>query len=61
MNGALIILLILVVPYLAMNVRRLILGRRWALGVCTLAKEWEQRESAKRAANRAAAQADTAA
>ena len=54
MNGALIILLVLLVPYLAINVRRLILGRRWALGVCTLAKEWEQRDSERRRALRAA-------
>jgi hypothetical protein len=57
MNGALIILLILVVPYLAWNVRRLILGRRWAFGVCTLAKEWEQREHDKLLARRAAERA----
>ncbi|HTN24740.1 MAG TPA: hypothetical protein VL120_12185 [Solirubrobacteraceae bacterium] len=57
MNGALVILLILVVPYLAWNVRRLILGRRWAFGVCTLAKEWEQREHDKLLARRAAERA----
>jgi hypothetical protein len=52
MNGALILLLVLVVPYLALNVRRVLTGRRWALGVCTVAKEWEQREHAKRLALR---------
>lgn len=55
MNGALIILAVLVLPYLAFNVRRLLTGRPWALGVCTVAKEWEQREHAKRLAVRAAA------
>jgi hypothetical protein len=53
MNGALIILIVLAVPYLALNVRRLYRGRPWALGVCTLAKEWEQREHARRMARRA--------
>ena len=52
MNGALVILLVLAVPYLALNVRRLIRGRPWAFGVCTLAKEWEQREHARRVAER---------
>jgi hypothetical protein len=54
MNGALVILLVLAIPYLAWNVQRLIRGRSWAFGVCTIAKEWEERESAKRAAARAA-------
>lgn len=55
MNGAMILLAILALPYLALNVRRLLTGRRWALGVCTMAKEWEQREHAKRMAMRTAA------
>ncbi|HEY1540719.1 MAG TPA: hypothetical protein VGF63_15055 [Solirubrobacteraceae bacterium] len=54
MNGALILLIVLVVPYLAMNVRRLYLGRSWAISVCQVAKEWEAREHAKRVALRAA-------
>jgi hypothetical protein len=54
MNGALILLIVLAVPYLALNIRRLIQGRRWAFGVCQIAKEWEERESAKRLAKRAA-------
>jgi hypothetical protein len=53
-NGALILLAVLVIPYLAFNVRRVLTGRRWALGVCTVAKEWEQREHEKRLAMRAA-------
>ncbi|MEA2155514.1 MAG: hypothetical protein QOE11_1654 [Solirubrobacteraceae bacterium] len=53
MNGALIILLVLAVPYLALNVVRVVRGRRWAFGVCTLAKEWEEREHAKRVAAKA--------
>lgn len=52
MNGALILLAVLALPYLALNVRRVLTGRRWALGVCTMAKEWEQREHAKRMATR---------
>lgn len=54
MNGALIVLIVIVTPYLAVNLRRLYQGRPWALGVCTLAKEWEQREHDKRIARRAA-------
>jgi hypothetical protein len=52
MNGALILLLAIVTPYFAVNLRRLYKGRPWALGVCTLAKEWEQREHDKRIARR---------
>lgn len=55
MNGALILLLVLVVAYLALNVVRLYRGRRWAFTVCQVAKEWEQREHAKLLAKRAAA------
>jgi hypothetical protein len=54
MNGALILLVVLVVPYLAFNVRRLYRGRPWAFGVCQVAKEWEKREHARRIAARAA-------
>lgn len=57
MNGALILLLVLVVPYLAFNVRRLYRGRSWAFSVCQVAKEWEAREHAKRVAARAAERA----
>jgi hypothetical protein len=54
MNGALILLVVLAVPYLAFNLRRLYRGRPWAFGVCRVAKEWEQREHARRLAARAA-------
>ncbi|MEA2150197.1 MAG: hypothetical protein QOD69_2027 [Solirubrobacteraceae bacterium] len=54
MNGALILLVVLAVPYLAFNLRRLYRGRPWAFGVCQVAKEWEQREHARRLAARAA-------
>ncbi len=54
MNGALILLAVIVIPYLAFNVRRVARGRPWALGVCTVAKEWEQREYARRRALREA-------
>jgi hypothetical protein len=52
MNGALILLIVLAAPYLAYNTYRLLRGRRWAIGVCTIAKEWEQREHARRVAKR---------
>ena len=57
MNGALILLAVLVIPYLALNVRRLYRGRPWAFTVCQVAKEWEQREHAKLLAKRAAERA----
>jgi hypothetical protein len=54
MNGALILLLVLAIPYVALNVLRLARGRSWAITPCTVAKEWEQRDRAKRLAARAA-------
>jgi hypothetical protein len=54
MNGALIVLIVLATPYVAYNVVRLARGRRWAFGVCTIAKEWEQREHERRMAARSA-------
>jgi len=54
MNGALILLVVLAIPYLALNVRRVYRGRPWAFTVCQVAKEWEEREHAKRLALRAA-------
>jgi hypothetical protein len=54
MNGALILLIVLATPYLAYNVVRVVRGRRWAFGVCTIAKEWEQREYDRRMAARPA-------
>jgi hypothetical protein len=54
MNGALILLVVLVSPYVVANLRRLHRGQPWALGACSLAKECEQREHAKRVAARAA-------
>ena len=59
MNGALILLLVLAVPYMALNVRRLYRGRPWVFTVCQVAKEWEQREHARRLAKRAADRAAT--
>jgi hypothetical protein len=55
MTGLLIILAVLVVPYVAFNIRRVRRGRAWAFTVCQVAKEWEQREHEKRLATRAAA------
>jgi hypothetical protein len=52
MSPALILLAVILVPYLTLNVRRLLLGRRWAFTICQVAKEWEQRERAKRLAGR---------
>ena len=53
MTGFLILLSGLAIPYLALNVRRLLRGRSWAFSFCQVAKEWEQREHAKRVAARA--------
>jgi hypothetical protein len=54
MNGAVILLVVLAIPYVAFNVRRLYRGRSWAFGICQVAKEWEQRERDRRLAARAA-------
>jgi hypothetical protein len=56
-SAALILLAVLGVPYVALNVRRLCLGRRWAFTLCQAAKEWEERDRAKRHAARFAARA----
>jgi len=50
MTGVLVLLAVLGLPYLALNVRRLWLGRSWAFTFCQLAKEWEERERARRRA-----------
>jgi hypothetical protein len=55
MTGLLILLAVLALPYLALNVRRLIQGRSWAFTFCQAAKEWEEGERAKRLAAKAAA------
>ena len=54
MNGAVILLAILATAYVAVNVVRLSRGRSWAITPCSAAKEWEQRDRAKRLAARAA-------
>ena len=54
MSAALILLVVLGLAYVALNVRRLLLGRRWAFTLCQAAKEWEERDRAKRLAARAA-------
>jgi hypothetical protein len=54
-SAALILLAVLGVPYVALNVRRLCLGRRWAFTLCQAAKEWEERDRAKRRAARTSA------
>jgi len=60
MTGLLILLAVLAVPYLALNVRRLIQGRPWAFTFFQAAKEWEEGERAKRLAAKAAAMQPTA-
>lgn len=57
MNGALILLAVLAVPYPAFDVRRLRRGRSWAFAVCQIAKDWERREHARLLARRAAGRA----
>ena len=47
------ILVALVVLYVAGNVRRVRHGKKWAFGVCRLAKEWEAAERERIAARRA--------
>jgi hypothetical protein len=54
MTGLLIVAAAVAALYVALNVRRVVHGRRWAFSVCQVAKEWEQRERAKLLAARAA-------
>jgi hypothetical protein len=61
MSGFLILLSGLAIPYLALNVRRLLRGRSWAFTFCQVAKEWEEREHAKQVAARTAARVRPAA
>lgn len=55
-TGLLVLLVVLAVPYVALNLWRLRLGRSWAFTVCQVAKGWEERDRAKRNAARAADQ-----
>lgn len=50
MTGLLILLTVLAVPYVALNVRRVVQGRRWAFTFCQAAKEWQEQERAERLA-----------
>jgi len=59
-SAALILLAVLGLPYVAFNVRRVWLGRRWAFTLCQAAKEWEERDRAKRRAARTSARASDA-
>jgi hypothetical protein len=54
MTGLLILLAAFAIPYVALNLRRVRRGRSWAFTICQVAKEWEERERAKRLAARAA-------
>ena len=49
MTGLEVLLAAFGLPYIALNLRRLRRGRRWAFTICQVAKEWEERERAKRA------------
>lgn len=59
MTGLEILIAVLAVPYVGLNVRRLLRGRSWAFTFCQVAREWEQRERASRLAARAADRAQT--
>jgi len=61
MTGFLILMSGLAIPYLAVNVRRLLRGRSWAFTFCQVAKEWEEREHAKHVAARRTARVREAA
>ena len=50
MLGVAILLGVLAVPYLLINLRRLVRGQRWAYTFCHLARDWEERSRAARAA-----------
>lgn len=54
MLGAGIVLALLVVPYLAMNVRRLRRGDRWAITYCHVLMEADRAAQARRRAERSA-------
>jgi hypothetical protein len=60
MTVMLVLLAALAVVYVALNVRRVRRGRPWAFTVCMVAKDWEQRDRARRLAARAAAREQTA-
>jgi hypothetical protein len=53
-SSGLILLLVLAVPYMTLNLVRLVRGRRWALTFCQVMREWEATERIKHAAARAA-------
>jgi hypothetical protein len=53
MSATMIVILAISGTYVALNVRRVIRGRKWAFSFCQLAKEWEEREHARRVAARA--------
>jgi hypothetical protein len=55
MSPQAIVLLAFAILYVALNLRRLRRGRRWAFTFCQVAKEWEQGERAKRTAARSPA------
>jgi hypothetical protein len=52
MTGLIILFSVLGAPYLAVNVRRLLQGRRWAYTFCQLAKEWQQADRERNPAER---------
>ena len=55
MLGVAILLVVLAVPYLIVNVRRLRSGKRWAYTFCALGRDWEERMRAQTRERRAQA------
>jgi hypothetical protein len=55
MSPQAIVLVAFAILYIALNLRRLRRGRRWAFTFCQVAKEWEEGERAKRLAARSPA------
>lgn len=52
MTGVLVLLGVLIVPYLAWNVRRLRRGERWAVTFCDALRQADERARAQRRAAR---------
>jgi hypothetical protein len=50
MSGLMILFAVLAAPYVALNVRRVMRGRRWAFTFCQAAREWEEHEQSERVA-----------
>jgi len=57
MTGLSIMLAAFAIPYVGLNVRRVLRGRSWAFTFCQVAKEWQERDLEKRLAARSAERA----